>query len=960
MRLLIKKLSARSFGKLKDINIEFTKGMNVIYGPNESGKSTIQTFIKGMFYGLNKKTKKEELSEFDKYQPWNGTEYAGVIEYEEDGFFYRVGRNFLTNKVSVCNEFWDDITDKFPVDKKKGSLFAEKHIGLSERCFEQTMFIRQLETKIKDDTKEVLDRLINLQETGQEDVSLKKAQEVLNDAIKNIGNERTTKKPLNMADMQIENLKKEKNEVSILRNEVFRIQEEIKEKREKKQELSEQIENFKNIKQIIKKDNLLELYNKAKDYETHIENIDNDINRLKVFSNFPIHLEGRLKELLLEIRNYQTSLSNKNNQLEDINTKIDRSTNTKVIQNNDVLYSVISEFEIIKQTKNKLSELMIDFEKTAVSINKDGVNLSINADKLVLSEYKNKLKIYQTEIDNINQEIDKNSVLSDELKDYGKLKDVNEIIKKQYRNSGLPNKMFSSKSRKSRKRSIGLLFTIILSLGLLGVGVFYPKIETLSTVFTFLGLIGAAISTLVLIYNFYLERVKDAKNFSIYQEPKELTQMYKIVGVDSFENFVKGWYEYKDTSNKLSSLKVQLQEKINCIEDLKNEMSRKNVIDINDNNLKQDNILQTNELVIKLNQRIEDSEGKIKLVLDRYGVQYGKEIQEEHINHLKQEFENLFKVSSEVLGLKTVKENLALELSEIEDTLIALEKEKKEILDISDTQDEDEFLEGCKKSKNVKELLTEKGRLCKTYEELLKGENSENILKKVSSINNSKTVDVSNIEMEHVEVNLDKLKEELRNIEEEILNLQNEAENKLRGKMELNKIDEQIISLSEEKIRLGSERDSLEVALDILKESSKEIQRDFSPKFQKEVSQIINIITDGKYSEARTNENLNINVVDPKTGQIVEVDKLSSGTIEQFYLSLRIALSNVLSEGKERLPLIIDEAFVQYDDGRIRNVIEFLYKLSNERQIIVFTCQNRELDILKELGLMKKVNIIEL
>jgi uncharacterized protein YhaN len=60
--------------------------MNVVYGPNESGKSTIQTFIKGMFYGLDKKTKKDEISEYDKYQPWGETEFAGIIDYEEGGF----------------------------------------------------------------------------------------------------------------------------------------------------------------------------------------------------------------------------------------------------------------------------------------------------------------------------------------------------------------------------------------------------------------------------------------------------------------------------------------------------------------------------------------------------------------------------------------------------------------------------------------------------------------------------------------------------------------------------------------------------------------------------------------------------------------------------------------------------------------------------------------------------------
>lgn len=1089
--LIIKKLSARAFGKLKNINIEFTSGMNVVYGPNESGKSTVQTFIKGMFYGLNKKVKKDEISEYDKYHPWDGTEFAGVIDYEEEGFFYRVGRNFLTNKVSVCNEFWDDITDQFPVDKKKGCQFAEKHIGMSEKCFEQTMFIRQLETKFKDDTKEIIDRLINLQETGQEDISLKKTVDVLENSIKEIGNERTLKKPLNTIDTQIDQLKKEKNEVLILRNEVLTIEEEIRQKEEEKQEIQDKIEHYKDIKQVIKKDSLLDLYNKAKDYESKMEDLENEINRLKTFDEFPVHLEDRFKELLLEIRNSETVLKNKHSQIEEIENKIELYTNydTKKDSNNDDLYSVLAEYEIFRQLRQELRdnedkfhaliedesgflntksileilEKLVELKNKSSNINlnikNNGKEISYSLNDLdrILYEYrelqqlKEQVSIVESNIQKLNNDI-KNSVVSVEhLNSYGKLQNVDETLKKKETNTYSLNEVLGVNKKSKNNKIFALIVLLLFGLGILGFGLLNTSVGPVSYTMISLGFAISIISGLLITHNHYISKVRIDINKEANQ-PKELVKMYEIVGAGNFEEFIKGWNKYKDYKTSYENLQKKVEDEQRNLEQLNGKISdiynrisdtlskfniyhssdinsshillltqsfnelavgtsNINIIDIQeqkkelldelenfigcddvdyvleilaaqalnispediikkvsikkfgyveDDNIKQYNIKQSKDTVEKLNQKISNSLKSIKDIMDKYQIYSESEINDDHINILKDRFNDLQKTENEIFGLQTLRDSTIEEKAKVESTLDILQKEKNEYLEIALVSTDEEFFEGCKKSNELKELLTEKSRLKNIYEELLKGENSETILQKISSINNAKNIDTANIEIDQVETNIDELKEYFKQLGEKILQLKNQVDAKLYGKKELNKIEEEIDWLTNEKELLQSKRNSLETALEVLKESGRELQKDFSPKFQREISQIINRITGGKYTQARPNANLNINVIDPQTGQAVDVEKLSSGTIEQFYLSLRIALANILGEGKENLPLIIDEAFVQYDDYRVRNVLEFLFELSNERQIIIFTCQNRELDILKEIGLIKKVNIINL
>ena len=85
-------------------------------------------------------------------------------------------------------------------------------------------------------------------------------------------------------------------------------------------------------------------------------------------------------------------------------------------------------------------------------------------------------------------------------------------------------------------------------------------------------------------------------------------------------------------------------------------------------------------------------------------------------------------------------------------------------------------------------------------------------------------------------------------------------------------------------------------------------------------------------------------------------DRLSDGTIDQLYLSLRLSIIKELSE--ETIPIFLDEAFAYYDDNRLKNILEFINDEFKNIQIIIFTCTNREKNILNKLNI--KYNLIEL
>ena len=148
---------------------------------------------------------------------------------------------------------------------------------------------------------------------------------------------------------------------------------------------------------------------------------------------------------------------------------------------------------------------------------------------------------------------------------------------------------------------------------------------------------------------------------------------------------------------------------------------------------------------------------------------------------------------------------------------------------------------------------------------------------------------------------------------------------------------------------------SFELAKDILNTSYEKMKNTVTPKFTQELSKNISKITDGKYNNILFNDEDGL-IVELENGNYVPASKLSIGTIDQLYLSLRLSMVEELS--KEKMPIILDEAFAYYDTQRLENILKYINEKFIGHQIIIFTCTNREKEILKNLNI--NFNNIEL
>ena len=140
----INNLKINGFGKLKDREIKLNDGINIVYGENEAGKSSLLKFIASMFYGASKNKNGKEISDFDKYKPWQTEEFSGKIEYTLDsGETYEVYREFKKKNPVIYNSKKEDVSKEFSIDKIKGIEFFEEQTGIDEETFYNTAITEQ-------------------------------------------------------------------------------------------------------------------------------------------------------------------------------------------------------------------------------------------------------------------------------------------------------------------------------------------------------------------------------------------------------------------------------------------------------------------------------------------------------------------------------------------------------------------------------------------------------------------------------------------------------------------------------------------------------------------------------------------------------------------------------------------------------------------------------------------------
>lgn len=230
-------INIRNFGKLKDKEIFLKDGINLIYGPNESGKSTVHSFIRGMFFGVERyRGRASKNDPYTKFEPWDRpADYGGKLGFTVDEKDFCIERSFYKKDIRqslVCEN------DREELSIPQGDLQMLLG-GISESVYDNTVSIGQLKSETDHGLVHELENYMsNYADTGAGDVDLSRAEDLLKKKKKFWDNQRKTLKK------QWEK-KQEQQEQQILyvQNEIQNLEQQLEQAEEKKKNL-EQAEKF--------------------------------------------------------------------------------------------------------------------------------------------------------------------------------------------------------------------------------------------------------------------------------------------------------------------------------------------------------------------------------------------------------------------------------------------------------------------------------------------------------------------------------------------------------------------------------------------------------------------------------------------------------------------------------------------------------------------------------------------
>ena len=897
--MIIKSVNINSFGGIKNKKINFSKGLNIVYGENEAGKSTIQSFIKIWLYGFSSyKGKDYKLNERIKYTPNDGDNISGELNVIHEDKEYIIRRTFGRTKKEDTSIIINSITGEevqYINKEEPGKYF----FNINRSTFINTVFIGQLGVSVKKDKEEeILDKLSNSIGSEEGQVSVEVAFSKLYKYKKSISNIRKSGS-LDVLKNKYGDLLSERYEAYKLSNHNIENEENLIKLNEEKLNINKEISNLEIYKKYLKKIKIKKEYQEITEYFKKKEKLRNEqfsINKDLTFNDEVIN-NIFIENVKEDYSMYLNLLDIVNDEEERICVKEERLIELKVPLReyyyiNNLPKDILSKLEGLKIKNEMLTEKYQINESIKNEI--EFLNLKKKeAENLIGSAI---------EIKNFKEDLESLLLIYEE-----ELKKLKSIMEEE---SDKPqNNIFL----------ISLVVIFFISI-ILGIIIYNSNFKVL--------LYTISLGILIFIgFNFYIN--KKGSN-------KEKTSFLLKGNIEKIEIKLNEYCSklqvnnYSELVNKLSIYKnyLELEEKIN--RKINEKLSQRSILDLDSAMDERENIKEE----INNYLRIASVDSIDKLIKEIY--KYKEDFKE--VNNLEIELNNLKS------SLNRTKEQLLIREEKLKRNLESIGFKNINISEIDEIIKEIE--EKIKKRDEVSKSLAS---VEEAYSALTKGKDINKIKEELG--------DVININFNYSYENEDEIDEVIKeknirlvDVEKKLRDIENEIKNRFIGKRTIPVIEEEIKEVENNIEKYETQLKASYVVSEVLTEVYDEIRSSFGPILNSNVITSFKEFTDGKYNEVMVSDNYEMKVKDDKS--IMAAEALSNGANDQLYLSLRLAFVEMIFKNKD-IPICLDDTFIQYDDKRLERTIKYLIKEGFE-QYIIFTCQKREEVVIRNNSISHK------
>lgn len=906
--LEITRLELVGFGKFRERTIDLTSGLNLIEGPNEAGKSTIQSFITGMFYGFFQPgTKRRSYTPHrDKYRPWDQGSYRGVLVCKNEERSWRIERCFDKDNETVNvydDQTGDDLTLDFPYNPvTRQPQVGEKLLGLSKTAFNNTANIAQMTcasvSREADFSAEVNDKLLSVMKTADASLSLSAVIHELDSRIEQIGSPKKSKTPYGQAcqlkkelEEELEESGKNQKDYQQLCTQMDRLAEQTAQLQKEKELLETQ------IRQSAAKE-LGGRYLKAQNLRTRIERIEKEYEKYAIYQSVDLQEIDQTQKRMAAKAQINRTMEKYRRASQEVEHRIQElNTLYRTLEVSEASEEVLEQFESVYERYLTLGQMGQEIKEMMIRQR----NIAFHRSRL-------------TPMDEAK--------LREDIQTWRQLQQQKQ-----------------EKENASHKVPMPAIVLLVLGvLLILGGGLCAILKEELLAV----GIGCATVGVLLVLSGgvFWMLRRKN-------------TAAHALEKIESMQQDILRAYQLSDEEQaKTAATALDTEQAVLQLEEM---LGRIQV-----NNYKIEQFEQQEQQIgqeIAAKQSVADS---LREQICRYLTQLtGREIPPEELAADKVPFKSLRESVNQARRLRTEMQRLTLQQQqtqqEEENCRMQIEQINRSIQQVvADCEaagaKDAEDLERCKQGKRrwdeiSMELKMQKELLAQTLGRYSFEEIEENI-------KNQRAVGEGDISADRQQIHqqLQGVNEQLAELARQTAELEGLRKGREESHRPIGQIQAQIADVEESCRNFQFELDALQLAKQKLLSLSGQLHRDFAPQLNARISKALERITGSRYTRAVIDQTLGIRLEDRQTHQLVEVSALSNGMADLVYLVMRLELLELLcSQGGERVqvPIILDDSFTQLDDERTARLLGYLLEQPSV-QILLFSCHRRERAMLEQ------------
>ena len=850
--LEITRLELVGFGKFRERTIDLTSGLNLIEGPNEAGKSTIQSFITGMFYGFFQPgTKRRSYTPHrDKYRPWDQGSYRGVLVCKNEERSWRIERCFDKDNETVNvydDQTGDDLTLDFqynPVTRQP--QVGEKLLGLSKTAFNNTANIAQMTcasvSREADFSAEVNDKLLSVMKTADASLSLSAVIHELDSRIEQIGSPKKSKTPYGQAcqmkkelEEELEESGKNQKDYQQLCTQIDRLAEQTAQLQKEKELLETQ------IRQSAAKE-LGGRYLKAQNLRTRIERIEKEYEKYAIYQSVDLQEIDQTQKRMAAKAQINRTMEKYRRASQEVEHRIQElNTLYRTLEVSEASEEVLEQFESVYERYLTLGQMGQEIKEMMIRQR----NIAFHRSRLnPMDEAK----------------------LREDIQTWRQLQQQKQ-----------------EKENASHKVPMPAIVLLVLGvLLILGGGLCAILKEELLAV----GIGCATVGVLLVLSGgvFWMLRRKN-------------TAAHALEKIESMQQDILRAYQLSDEEQaKTAATALDTEQAVLQLEEM---LGRIQV-----NNYKIEQFEQQEQQIgqeIAAKQSVADS---LREQICRYLTQLtGREIPPEELAADNVPFKSLRESVNQARRLRTEMQRLTLQQQqtqqEEENCRMQIEQINRSIQQVvADCEaagaKDAEDLERCKQGKRrwdeiSMELKMQKELLAQTLGRYSFEEIEENI-------KNQRAVGEGEISADRQQIHqqLQGVNEQLAELARQTAELEGLRKGREESHRPIGQIQAQIADVEESCRNFQFELDALQLAKQKLLSLSGQLHRDFAPQLNARISKALERITGSRYTRAVIDQTLGIRLEDRQTHQLVEVSALSNGMADLVYLVMRLELLELL------------------------------------------------------------------